>query len=243
MSVERTRAWTVPLLVVALAAGVAPGQESGGGDVHFRHGHWTLKTPLGDARGAMAVLQAPDGRWRCDVVVEGDGGAASADVLRRQGQGWTLTGSEAGGVVQPWGEPWRTTGPALSLALGAILVEWSGSEQPLGDAAMRPRRWRLAATGLPRTVVVPDWDDLPAAWRPEGGRDPGGSALKRRLTGRGRGRGDAGGVLRLDPRDDGLHVTSTRLPGSLLLDWPDGGATDVPDEAFLPLWPLADLLP
>ena len=245
MAADPIRRWTALALAVAMAliAIAAPRPATAGDQVTLQRARWTVNTPLGDAHGVVAVIQAADGRWRCDVLLDEGQGTTADDVLERRGRGWTLTGHPEGGVVQPWGEPWRTTGPALAEALAEVLADWSGG--PWSDAAAvgAPRRWRTTAPRGPRTVVVPQWTDLPAAWRPESHTAPTGGALKRRLTGRGRGRGDDGGVLRLSPGEGGLLITSSRLPGTLRLDWPVGAVTDLPDEAFLPLWPLADLLP
>jgi hypothetical protein len=48
--------------------------------------------------------------------------------------------------------------------------------------------------------------------------------------------------LRLRWVEEQLAVTSVRWPGTLTLERPQRQQVDVPDEAFLTLWPLAEFL-
>ena len=92
-------------------------------------------------------------------------------------------------------------------------------------------------------MVLEDWAGLPASWRPPApGPDEVGD-LRRRLAARGLGRGGDGLVLSLRWDEGGLVATSARWPGRLVLRRTGGEAAELPPEAFLPLWPLAEFLP
>lgn len=192
-------------------------------------GTWQLETPLGRATGAMLLLRDPaGGRWRVEVGLAESAPVPGADLRQRRGRGWTLTGGAGAGFIQPWAGPWREAGPQATAALTEVVVAW------LAAAAPEAR---------PRTVVLRDWEALPAAWRPPRRLPAGRGDLRRALTRRGLGRGGPGAVLELAPAEDGLRVTARRWPGNLRLQAPAVTAVEVAPEAFLPLWPLADLLP
>ncbi|MFO7610197.1 MAG: hypothetical protein R6X35_13595 [Candidatus Krumholzibacteriia bacterium] len=168
------------------------------------------------ADGTVALLAGPDGTCRAEV---GEGPVALASLLARQGRGWTLVLPAVGdAVLQPWDREWRRLPADLAAGLRAVA-------QAVADPA----------GGGPRRRHV-----LPPA-----GPSPG---LRAALAARGRGRGGPGEVLtvvrRGDPAAGGaLAVRSSRRPGSLtitaLRSLPVAYA---PDEVFVPLWPLADLL-
>ena len=194
-------------------------------------GQWTLRTPLGEVTGVVLLVQAADDpagppAWRCEVAVAEDGRPPAAEAVRRRhGRGWTVTGGAGGGMVQPWSGPWRQLGAEAAAALGELMGAWA---EP---TAGRDR------------VVLRSWEALPASWRPTGMGDGTMGTLRRELTTRGRGRGGAGAVLRLVRAGRGLEITTVRWPATLEVGPPVATAVLVPPEAFLPLWPLADILP
>lgn len=207
-------------------------------------GRWNLRTPLGQIGGAVLLLRADGGAdggaaggeaggvgWRCEVAVAEDGILPSAaDLRHRRGRGWTLVGGPDGGVVQPWSGPWRELGAEATVALGELVGAWAEGDGSGGRARSR--------------VILRSWEALPPAWRPDSrSAAPPVGRLRRELTTRGGGRGGPGAVLRLVPAGRDLEVTSVRWPATLVVGPPASVAVRVPPEAFLPLWPLADLLP
>jgi hypothetical protein len=192
-------------------------------------GAWELETPLGRVAGAMLVLHDPAaGRWRAEVGLAESAPVRGEDLRHRRGRGWTLTGDAATGFIQPWAGPWREVGPEATAALTDVVVTWLAAAAP---------------GARPRTVVLRDWHALPAAWRPPPRLPAGRGDLRRTLTRRGLGRGGPGAVLALTSAADGLRVTARRWPAELRLEGPVTSPVEVAPEAFLPLWPLADLLP
>lgn len=168
------------------------------------------------AAGRLALLAGPDGTCRADV---GEGPVDLPALLARRGRGWTLVLPGAGdAVLQPWDREWRRLPADLAAGLRAV----AGA---LADPA----------AGSPRRRHV-----LPPAGEPPG--------FRAALAARGRGRGGPGEVLtvvrRGDPAAGGaLAVRSSRRPGSLTFTDLRGLPVSYrPDEAFVPLWPLADLL-
>ncbi|HOX26307.1 MAG TPA: hypothetical protein PLL30_06925 [Candidatus Krumholzibacteria bacterium] len=234
---ERRRTAMWPLAIV-LAGGLAPGAAAAGETL--RVADWTLVTPLGDASGRLLYLASPaTGQWRCEIAVDrGGSGLTRADLLRRSGSGWTVTGGPAGGFVQPWDEAWRPLGSGAQAAMQRFLDLWV--REAGRPAAGGPGRWRRPEAAAVPTVALATWADLPAAWRPPDDEALPGGQLRRRLAERGRGRGGDGLVLRLRWSGGDLVVTSTRWPGDLTLTDAVPEAASVPDEAFLPLWPLAE---
>ena len=212
----------------------------------LQHGRWRLETPLGTATGPCLVVEnagedAGDS-WRCEIAMaEGGAWPSPEDVLHRRGRGWTITATPDGSFVKPWSEPWRQLGPAAGQAFASMLREWNGAAAAAARTTER-HRWRLRESTRPEPVILDDWAGLPDAWRPPGEGVGDGGVLRRRLTARGRGRGGDGLVLDLRWEGDDLVATSARWPGRVVLIKTGAEPVDVPPEAFLPLWPLAEFL-
>ncbi len=173
----------------------------------------------------LLVGDEASGAWRLEIALA-DGAAPTlpADLRRRHGRGWTLCGGPDGAFIQPWNEKWRQVGPATA----GFLDQLAATLTPPAEAG----RQRL---------VLTSWDDLPAGWRPPGPPAPVGGRLHRHMVVRGLGRGGDGLVVTVDPTGTGLRLTTTRWP--VVLEARPGDATrrgDLPAEAFLPLWPLAE---
>lgn len=185
-------------------------------------GRWRLDTPLGAVAGAWLLVQdEAAGAWRLElgVVEEGPGGPP-ADLRRRQGRGWTFCGLDDQTFVQTWHGKWWQAGPSTAAFL---------------------RELATVAMDGPRRLVLATWDDLPPDWRPPGREPPPGGLLRRRLVSRGLGRGGDGLVVSVAARDEGVRLTTTRWPVSIEVASPTcRRGDDLPAEAFLPLWSLAD---
>jgi len=244
----------IPGLVRGLAVGLylllAIGADAtdDGSAARLGSGAWRLQTPWHEAAGWAIILLTDDGCWRLDCALSDPGWQADrGDVERRQGDGWTLVGDAAGGLAQPWRSPWRRIDRDTSLAV-ATLVDWwlAGDTAPPLDPTSR--RWRLPREHQPLGVELPDPATVPF-YRTGAGSRGGGSGeetvgeLRNRLITRGRGRGGAGLRLLARRADGALVLRSTRWPGSLRCEPVRTELLRVPVEVFLPLWPLADVLP
>lgn len=214
-----SRCWPLVLLAVAVAA------SSARADTDHYQGQWRLASPLGGLEGVwLLVHDASADAWRLELAVDqGDGLPPSADLQRRHGRGWTLCGLASDAFVQPWHGKWWQASPATA--------------DFLRELAMVAR-----ATGAPsRRLVIATWDDLPPSWRPPGREPPEGGRLRRQLVTRGLGRGGDGLVVTAAALAGGVRLTTTRWPVHIDIAPPaHRRGADLPAEAFLPLWPLAD---
>lgn len=171
-------------------------------------------TVLGRSATGSFLLLVDDGGWVRLELAQGRTGDLQA-LMARRGEGWTVvTDPDGTGTSNAWGEEWRTLEPDLA----ALVAR--------GGAAVAQAPAGLFAT---RRVV-----------RREGGA----TDLRRRLVRRGRGRGGPGEVLRISGDSHGrVTIIGSRRPGHLELGplrrhpvhYPNG-------EAFVPLWPLADIV-
>lgn len=214
--------------------------------VSLTEGRWSLQTPLGDAGGPLLLLLGPGADWRLEVGLDPPHGPAdTGHLLRRQGEGWTLAGDAEGGFTQPWNEGWRAFGPRAAARLHDLLLAWL--EGPRTKSAPDEiRRWRLPMRPATPRLPAP----APEIWlAPQQGEAIGTPApgarhdLRRRLTGRGLGRGGPELALRAEWRGASFLVNTARWPGRLTLERIATRPLSAPAEAFLPLWPLAELLP
>jgi len=182
-------------------------------------GTWRLESPLGEVAGTwLLVRDEAAGAWRFEVGL--DDRDPGADLRRRQGRGWTFSGLLDEAFVQPWHGSWWQAGVATAAFL-----------QGLATVAIDP----------PRRLVLTTWEDLPVAWRPPGREPPPGGLLRRQLVRRGLGRGGDGLVVSVAERNAGVRLTTTRWPVSIEVGLPTRRrGSDLPAEAFLPLWSLAD---
>lgn len=242
MGAERRRVTAFVLAVVVLA--VVNGATAG--RVLLSHGRWSLATPLGEAAGPFLVVDDHGAAtWRCEIAVAESGGWPDRqDLMRRQGRGWTITSTPDGSFVQPWDGPWRELGGSAARSLGELIGRWlAGDRSASGASGTRPDRWRPVEAWRPCPVVLREWTGLPADWRPVDDGPATGGALRRRLVARGRGRGGDGLVLDLRWMGDDLVATTARWPGRIALRRTGNESAELPVEAYLPLWPLAEFLP
>lgn len=203
---------------------------------------WRLDSPLTATAGSVLWLVDDAGSWRVEIAVDAERQSDEEDLLTRRGQGYTLTCAAPAAVLwQPWGEPWQDTDAALGPTVADLLARWGGT----GDPEPVTRPWR-AVGGRARRAEVLTIERLPAAWSvadPQASAQDRRSELRRALAARGRGRGGPG--LRLEVSTTaslGLELTSTRWPVTLHLDPAVvHRRSDVPAEAFVPIWSLADL--
>ena len=204
------------LLVLLLSTAVAAGTASALEDERtgdLVHGAWRGSALGRQAEGGFLLLVDPEGFLRCEIGV--DSAADKQDLLERRGQGWTVVAGRAGeGTRNAWDREWRSIERPLAFLLlaGADLL----AEAPEGP-------WHA------RRVI----------------RDPEAAPrLRQRLSARGRGRGGPGEVLDARGGEDGWVVlSSSRRPGSVRLGQIRHHPVVYPvREAFVPLWPLAELV-
>jgi len=200
---------------------------------HEIAGDWQFKTPLGDARGRLLIMiDETAGSWRLELLVdEGVVPPTRDHLLRRHGRGWTFCGSAGQAFVQTWSEAWREVGPRTEAFLAALVrLPLARSRQQLVE---------------PRRSMLRSWRELPESWRPPSRTVGRRGDLRRRMIERGLGGGGDGLVVTARRCDEGLELTSRRWPVTVTL----GALTlhedrwELPAEAFLPLWPLVDVLP
>ncbi len=205
-------------------------------------GAWRLTSPLVSSRGLALWLSDGAGSWRLEIGVGEDEAPRPSDLFARHGEGWTL--SCAGGspvLMQPWGEPWRETGPGFAAAVAAVLGRWEGSAAKGEPATVR---WRAGPPENAESGEAITAGDLPQDWNPAGAAGTGGGGLRRELTSarpRAR-RPRAAPAISGCTRDGGLELTSARWPGRLHLSPATANRRpDVPAEAYLPIWSLAEI--
>jgi hypothetical protein len=256
MTAEHPRRFAPLLAALAtLVCGSAatPGDVAGAGltpadtaPASLVEGRWSLQTPLGDAAGPLLLVLGPGAAWRLEIGLESAAGQAPAtDLLGRRGEGWTLTGDTEGGFQQAWHAGWRSLGSPAAGMLGDLLRFWVAGPDAQPSVAT-VRRWRPVPRSAAATVPAPAlaiWfaaSELPTVTSPS---PVARHDLRRRLTVRGLGRGGEGLALRTCWRGADLQITTARWPGRLTLVAGDTRQVEAPPEVFLPLWPLADLLP
>jgi hypothetical protein len=232
---DRSAAVVVNLaLVLAGAAGAMAGVTEG-------QATWALSSPLASSGGRALWISDGAGSWRLEIGVVDDAAPGATDLLGRQGRGWTLAcaaGSSA--LLQPWGEPWREMDADLAAAAATTLAQWGGGASEPGETRSRWRACPLRPDAMGRSLAV---GELPAEWNPAGATGAGSGSLRRALTMRGGGRGGPGLCLDLVRRPDGgLDLTAARWPGRLRLSRASlRPCQDLPAEAFLPIWSLAEI--
>ncbi len=210
-------------------------------------------TGMGESLGGSACwLRGTDGEVRIEVTREG--AAPRADIspawgrlLARGGEGWVVLLTEATAVGGRWGAPLECLAPDSRVRLETLLAVLEGGVDGAGPWPAGVRR--IAA----RDVIGSHGIRAVPAGRTEAAshlRLPETASLRAALEARGRGRGGGGEtwfVRRTAPPDASgeteIQVTSTRWPGRLELRvagaWPVGFE---PDDVFVPVWSLGDLL-
>ena len=210
-------------------------------------------TGMGESLGGSACwLRGPDGEVRIEVTREGvapraDASPAWGRLLTRGGEGWVVLLTAATAVGGRWGAPLECLAPDSRVRLETILAVLEGGAD--GDGPWPADVRGIAARGAPGSRgngAVP-------AGRTEAAfnlRLPETAPLRAALEARGRGRGGGGETWRVRrnapagaPGETEIQVTSTRWPGRLELR--AAGTWSVrfePDDVFVPVWSLGDLL-
>ena len=230
------------------------------------------------AHGVACWIAGADTALRLEILALSDDVAVPDEtdqrrrlttLLARRGDGWTYAraGRDLPGLLNRWGERWRTVSPDLARLLQVISLTLSA-----GPPAADPRppavadkgrddlpsasRWRAAAPGRHRSPepLVKLGGDLWLAQPGSETADPSEAQTtvrwRRDLVARGRGRGGLAEVVTLawitsagvTPWPQ-LAVRSVRRAGTLYL-WPLATEPVLYPavETFLPLWPLQQLL-
>jgi hypothetical protein len=212
---------------------------------------------MGESLGGSACwLRGPDGEVRIEVTreVTREGAASHADIspawgrlLTRGGEGWVVLLTVATAVGGRWGAPLECLAPDRRVRLETLLAVLEGGVEGAGPW---PADVRLIAA---RGVVGARGNGTVPAGRTAAAfnlRLPETAPLRAALEVRGRGRGGGGETWRVcrtappdAPDELAIQVTSTRWPGRLELRaagaWP---VVFEPDDVFVPVWSLGDLL-
>lgn len=210
--------------------------------------------------GVAGWLRTEDGSLRLEIGR--DAGppppvAAEARLLQRTGRGWTVLAPAVGpAVLWTWGggleaadASWR---PRVEVVL-RLLASGPDGEPP----ALPPGcRWlpstpatptRPGRPGRSKAAAPLRWRETPAPDRPGRGALAG-SAWRRALEARGRGRGGPGEVWSAVWRADGpvaaLRLASSRWPFTVELTLPRVSRLRLPSaDLWVPYWSLGELLP
>jgi len=210
-------------------------------------------TGMGESLGGSACwLRGPDGEVRIEVTREGT--ALHADVspawgrlLTRGGDGWVVLLTADTAVGGRWGAPLERLAPDHRVRLETLLAVLEDGADGAGPWPVNVRMIAArGATGSRGNGTVPA-GRTEAAFRL---RLPETAPLRAALEARGRGRGGGGETWRVRrnapagaPGETEIQVTSTRWPGRLELR--AAGTWSVrfePDDVFVPVWSLGDLL-
>lgn len=194
--------------------------------------------------GTFLWLTGPDGILRLEVR-RGSGGGTLREtldpLLAQRGQGWTAILAGSGDeTLNAWGQEWRRPPPGA-----AAVVQLAGEALLAGPPAGSRSTgvWRAAGGVIPvRKHRIPSLREADLGrFRPPGFRSA--------LTRRGAGRGGDDEMLTLRWRQAPaerlpvLEVSATRRPGRLELRHIGSRAVHYAyPEAFVPLWPLIDLV-
>jgi len=207
---------------------------------------WRFQAWGRSVSGLACWISEVDGRWRLEVATSDDDSADTpASLLYQIGDGWTVVSVDGSKTyMQPWRDKLESIPTADAdriVALLALAQKGSGAVPVLETLGAH------VGTGAGRRVVsrMPWTDDkivaeaLAVHWS-----NASGSHLRGVLEERGRGRGGPGEIWSLIFTGPGnSRLSSSRRSGILHLDggrdWP---AHYDPDEVFVPLWPLAELL-
>jgi hypothetical protein len=234
------------LFVHAWAAAAAEPERRVG---PLRSATWRLGAWGHNAEGLACWLRDRDGTWRLEVrrIWPGEASEPALDeLLHQRGEGWTAVAAGGhGAFVQPWRGRFEELTPARQIRLGALLaLAAAGRDAAVALAAygavMTPCPSRRAAARTPWAGRIPaGGETCLVTWPPGEGSD-----LRRRLEMRGLGRGDAVETWRVTfTEEHAWRLTSTRRTGTLqVAALPDSLVAYDPDEVFVPLWPLGEVL-
>ena len=208
---------------------------------------------LGDQeRGSLLWLEGPDGILRVEIRAGGrlgPGAARLTALLEQAGQGWTaVLGGRGDDTINAWGQEWRQPPPGLAPAARFLAAAIVGGPDGPPDRRLERRpgsrtRWRAGCGGTavlrqPIPALFPS--STPGDPRPE---------FRHLMSARGNGRGGEAAVLEwrwqagTETGTRQLAVRVTRLPGQLVLSaWDATAVVYAMPEAFVPLWPLSELV-
>ncbi|MBC8426255.1 hypothetical protein H8E07_19235 [bacterium] len=234
-------AWSVVAVDDACAAGDQTGT--------LRRASWRLGAWGRSLEGHACWLRDRDGTWRLEIRTTRPGESvpvALEDLLHQRGEGWTvLAAGDHGVFMQPWRDKFEEVAPAHRRRLTALIALAGSGREAVADVAACGARMRLRPPRhrMPRTP----WSETPPAaaavylvdWPGGGDRD-----FRRGLEVRGYGRGAAAETWQVQFADEGVwRATSSRRAGALRVEaLPDSPVVYDPDEVFVPLWPLGDVL-
>lgn len=239
--------FVVPLLPLATPAlGHEGDHVVPNGELHTAS--WRFQAWGRSVSGLACWVSEVDGRWRLELATspENDDRADTpVSLLYQIGDGWTVVSVDgAKTYVQPWRDKLESVPAAAAariVALLALAEKGAGAVPVLESlgAHVNAGTGRRAVSCMPWTDAKIAAESLAVDWSNEGG-----SQLRDVLEGRGRGRGGSGETWNLIFTGSGSsRLSSSRRNGVLHLeggdDWP---AHYDPEEVFVPLWPLAELL-
>ena len=246
----------LPILFLLILMALPPlARPSFGHEQHHAEPNGTLHTATWrfqawgrSVSGLACWICEVDGRWRLEVTLsdaDNDSAVTPLTLLHQSGEGWTVVSAD--GIktyMQPWRKKLESIPPADAdrvVALMALAEKGTGVVSVLESlgAQVRARVGRRAVSRLPWADDTNPVEALVVDWS-----NTSGSHLRGVLEGRGRGRGGPGEIWSLTFAGPGTsRLSSSRRHGVLYLeygrDWP---AHYDPEEVFVPLWPLAELL-
>jgi len=167
-------------------------------------------------------------------------------LLHQRGDGWTVVAAQDHGVfLQPWRDKIEEL-PALQRQRLTALLELSAAGRDaipalaLCGAETHQRPPRRRCSRLPWAARSPANDEVYAVTWPA----PVADGFRNALEERGRGRGAGGEVWSVTfAGEHAWRLTSSRRAGALQVKaLPDRQVAYHPDEVFVPLWPLGELL-
>jgi hypothetical protein len=221
------------------------------------------------AAGAACWVRGEGGALRVEIAVRTAAAPLEA-LLAQRGEGWTLIVAPSGSngtdarsspsLFKPWDAGWREVRASVGRTATTIVDRLDAAvrrspdcgpqiepprdrrrSRPAGAGWRRPGRRRRSVREL---AIVRGWHSE------TGSAEIGGSpqGLRAQLVARGRGRGGADEILELSwrcPEDEApyLRISSTRRSGDLRIAIPSSFNVRIAiPEAFIPIWPLGDLL-
>lgn len=253
----------VALVAAAAAATAAPdGPVDAPGDTLLDWAVTAWRAEGGGERlaGVAGWLRTEDGSLRLEIGRDAGSPppvAAGPRLLQRAGRGWTVLAPAAGpAVFWTWGGGldtaqawWR---PRVEVVLRILEGGPGGNRPPLPPGcrwltAAPSRPAALGGPGRPAAAVSLRWRVPPAPDERRGGAADG-SAWRRALETRGRGRGGPGEVWKAVWQGEGpgaaLRLSSSRWPFTLELARPQVSRLRLLSaDLWLPYWSLGELVP
>ena len=241
------RALAAPALLAAVVTGVTvPPARAVPIEGTLRGAVWRGSGPGVRLAGSACWLRGPQGEVRIEVSRDGAAPVVPAEpagnpLLTHDGEGWVVLLTADAAVWGRWGARLEPLPSDSRLRLATLLALLEGGADGDGPwpAGVRPV--------VPRADAAAGAARAPAVLRL---RLPETAPLRAALEARGRGRGGGGETWRVRREASAdssggtdLVVSSSRFPGRVALraagSWPVGFE---PDDAFVPVWPLGELL-